>query len=95
MFNRKRDFLAQRLSLSPSYRLDMTEMLLKGRKNESHPSIHPSVASNNFVLGSARTLTSSKGVLHIVVQFVTLLKSYLGVQIRMYCRGLITIDLSH
>ena len=38
----KRRFSAQRLSCSPSHRLEMTEMteiLLKGRKTLTHPSI--------------------------------------------------------
>ena len=37
----KRRFSAQSLSYSPFHRLDMTEILLKGRKTLTHPSIHP------------------------------------------------------
>ena len=36
----KRCFVAQSLSCSPSHRLEMTEILLKGRKTLTHPSIH-------------------------------------------------------
>ena len=35
----KRHFIAQSLSCSPSHRLEMTEILLKGRKTLTHPSI--------------------------------------------------------
>ena len=34
----KRCFIAQSLSCSPSHRLEMTEILLKGRKTITHPS---------------------------------------------------------
>ena len=37
----KRRFIAQSLSCSSSHRLEMTEILLKGRKTLTHPSIHP------------------------------------------------------
>ena len=36
----KRRFIAQSLSCSPFHRLKMTEILLKGRKPLTHPSIH-------------------------------------------------------
>ena len=36
----KRCFIAQSLSCSPSHRLEMTEILLKGRKTLTHPFIH-------------------------------------------------------
>ena len=35
----KRCFIAQSLSCSPFHRLEMTEILLKGRKTQTHPSI--------------------------------------------------------
>ena len=35
----KRRFIAQRLSCSPFHRPEMTEILLKGRKTLTHPSI--------------------------------------------------------
>ena len=35
----KRGFIAQSLSCSPFHRLEMTEILLKGRKTLTHPSI--------------------------------------------------------
>ena len=35
----KRRFITQSLSCSPSHRLEMTEILLKGRKTLTHPSI--------------------------------------------------------
>ena len=38
----KRRFIAQSLSCSPFHRLEMTEILLKGRKTLTHPSIQPS-----------------------------------------------------
>ena len=38
----KRRFIAQSLSCSPFHRLEMTEILLKGRKTLTHPSIHAS-----------------------------------------------------
>ena len=34
----KRSFIAQSLSCSPFHRLEMTEILLKGRKTLTHPS---------------------------------------------------------
>ena len=37
----KRRFIAQSLSCSPFHRLEMTEILLKGRKTLTHPSIQP------------------------------------------------------
>ena len=37
----KRRFIAQSLSCSPFHRLEMTEILLKGRKTLTHPSIEP------------------------------------------------------
>ena len=36
----KRRFIAQSLSCSPFHRLEMTEILLKGRKTLTHPSVH-------------------------------------------------------
>ena len=36
----KRRFIAQSLSCSPFHHLEMTEILLKGRKTLTHPSIH-------------------------------------------------------
>ena len=36
----KRRFIAQSLSCSPFHCLEMTEILLKGRKTLTHPSIH-------------------------------------------------------
>ena len=36
----KRRFIAQSLSCSPFHRLEMTEILSKGRKTPTHPSIH-------------------------------------------------------
>ena len=36
----KRRFIAQSLSCSPFHRLEMTEILFKGRKTLTHPSIH-------------------------------------------------------
>ena len=38
-------FIAQSLSCSPFHRLEMTEILLKGRKTLTHPSIYHSVTS--------------------------------------------------
>ena len=43
----KRHFIAQSLSCSPFHRLEMTEILLKGRKTLTHPSIHL-IALSNF-----------------------------------------------
>ena len=37
----KRRFIAQSPSCSPSHRLEMTEILLKGRKTQTYPSIQP------------------------------------------------------
>ena len=36
----KRRFIAQSLSCSPFHRLEMAEILLKGHKTLTHPSIH-------------------------------------------------------
>ena len=41
----KRRFIAQSLSCSPFHRLEMTEILLKGCKTLTHPSIHLHVDS--------------------------------------------------
>ena len=41
----KRRFIAQSLSCSPFHRLEMTEILLKGRKTLTHPSIKVIVRS--------------------------------------------------
>ena len=41
----KRHFIAQSLSSSPFHRPEMTEILLKGRKSLTHPSILPSSSS--------------------------------------------------
>ena len=46
----KRRFIAQSLSCSPFHRLEMTEILLKGRKTLSHPSIHHIAAHINSTL---------------------------------------------
>ena len=40
----KRRFIAQSLSCSPFHRLEMTEILLKGCKTLTHPSIHPNLS---------------------------------------------------
>ena len=56
----KRRFIAQSLSCSPSHRLEMTEILLKGRKILIHPSIHPlvsKVSMRNFVQHSSYMLS--------------------------------------
>ena len=44
----KRRFTAQSLSCSPSHRLEMTELLLKGRKTLIHPSIKKIVGRADF-----------------------------------------------
>ena len=41
----KRRFISQSLSCLPFHRLEMTEILLKGRKTLTHPSIHFSYPS--------------------------------------------------
>ena len=41
--NRKRDSIAHSLSLSPSHRPDMTEILLKGLKIANHAFILPTI----------------------------------------------------
>ena len=44
----KRRFIAQSLLCSPFHRLEMTEILLKGRKTLTHPSsIHPFVSEGD------------------------------------------------
>ena len=43
----KRRFIAQSLSCSPFHRLKMTEILLKGRKTLTHPSIKPYIPKKN------------------------------------------------
>ena len=44
----KRCFIAQSLSCSPFHRLEMTEILLKGRKTLTHPSSKQLAFSHNF-----------------------------------------------
>ena len=44
----KRCFIAQGLSCSPFHRLEMTEILLKGCKTPTHPSIHPKMTQSDF-----------------------------------------------
>ena len=44
----KRRFIAQSLSCSPFHRLEMTEILLKGRKTLTHPSIKPRLLFSSF-----------------------------------------------
>ena len=44
----KRRFIAQSLSCSPFHRLEMTEILLKGRKTLTHPSIHPDIGNFRY-----------------------------------------------
>ena len=47
----KRRFIAQSLSCSPFHRLEMTEILLKGRKTLTHPSIFlTKIKTNNIYL---------------------------------------------
>ena len=46
----KRCFIAQSLSCSPFHRLEMTEILLKGRKTLTHPSILNSRTPQKSVL---------------------------------------------
>ena len=43
----KRRFIAQSLSCSSFHRLEMTEILLKGRKTLTHPSMTSSDKKNN------------------------------------------------
>ena len=47
----KRRFIAQSLSCSPFHRLEMTEILLKGRKTLTHPSIHLLAELRQFIKG--------------------------------------------
>ena len=44
----KRRFIAQSLSCSPFHRLEMTEILLKGRKTLTHPSIKTKIFGTTF-----------------------------------------------
>ena len=44
----KRRFIAQSLSCSPFHRLEMTEILLKGRKTLTHPSIFATTVLQHF-----------------------------------------------
>ena len=48
----KRRFVAQSLSCSPFHRLEMTEILLKGRKTLTHPSIQYILCRLNCMLFS-------------------------------------------
>ena len=53
----KRRFIAQSLSCSPFHRLEMTELLLKGCKTLTHPSIEISaIASRGIILSKQRTI---------------------------------------
>ena len=45
----KQRFIAQSLSCSPFHRLEMTEILLKGRKTLTHPSIHFKLLKQHYV----------------------------------------------
>ena len=46
----KRRFIAQSLSCSPFHRLEITEILLKGRKTLTHPSISQKYHKFIFIL---------------------------------------------
>ena len=46
----KRRFIAQSLSCSPFHRLEMTEILLKGRKTLTHPSMYDNRQCNAIVM---------------------------------------------
>ena len=50
----KRRFIAQSISCSPFHRLEMTEILLKGRKTLTHPSIlNPNVIFSLRLYGNS------------------------------------------
>ena len=58
----KRHFIAQSLSCSPFHRLEMTEILLKGHKILTHPSIHLKHGSDlrqnlSSIYGSTRMIS--------------------------------------
>ena len=59
----KRRFIAQSLSCSPFHRLEMTEILLKGRKTLTHPSIHR--ASGKVIDFSYLTLRIAFSFFHV------------------------------
>ena len=57
----KRRFIAQSLSCSPVHRLEMTEILLKGRKTLTHPSIHLFFKLKKCSQTQSNPFTHSKG----------------------------------
>ena len=64
----KRRFIAQSLSCSPFHRLEMTEILLKGRKTLTHPSIHPRYHTQSDYSDTESTSPSSTPVSMIAKQ---------------------------
>ena len=63
----KRRFIAQSLSCSPFHRLEMTEILLKGRKTLTHPSIFTCRLLLSVLLESAQSqFIQSVGLIKVV-----------------------------
>ena len=64
----KRRFIAQSLSCSPFHRLEMTEILLKGRKTLTHPSIIQFIAPHFSVISIYLNLSSIVDTLAPLIQ---------------------------
>ena len=70
----KRRFIAQSLSCSPFHRLEMTEILLKGRKTLTHPSISYAIflvsltVKNQTFFDSAKMIAKSD-IIFALVQY--------------------------
>ena len=58
----KRRFIAQSLSCSPFHRLEMTEILLKGRKTLTHPSISADIFGLIQYLSAWRLLHATSSI---------------------------------
>ena len=66
-------FIAQSLSCSPFHRLEMTEILLKGHKTLTHPSIHQKYFSHIDLKGK---IMESDNLAHNMVQGIVNLQVF-------------------
>ena len=63
----KRRFIAQSLSCSPFHRFEMTEILSKGRKTLTHPSIQSYIRIDRFGIGYQSVIDQSNQFIHLPI----------------------------